>query len=644
MRYRSIRWLAAAALLCTSCTLLSEDASVSDATVESGGADAGAADGGGASTGSGGSEPTQAATPTLRPVELPAQVQSASFTPLEFERVEGDDRVATAIAISKDTYETASTVVLARSDEFADALAAAPLAVQLQAPVLLTDPDALDPAVVAELDRLGATDVVILGAEAAVSDQVAADLETGGRTVDRIAGADRYETAAQIAARVEPSGRVYVATGADFPDALSAGAAAGRLPAPLLLVDEEVGAAAERVLTDQRPSEIVVVGGEVAVSPAVVSELEDFGATVTRLAGEDRYATAAEVHNHVVDDFGAVAGIWLASATGFADALAAGPAAANAKATLLLTHPTDASKADATVAVLEQVGGTVTIAGGPAAVTDQTPRQVRAVIAGNLLPGGGTVLFPDNRMVAYYGNAEEAVLGVLGETEPQRAAELTKEVASGFADGERTVLPAFELIVSIALAGAGADGKYSKVGALSDVQEYLDAARANDMYLFLDFQPGRNRFIDQVKLFEKFIREPDVGIALDPEWRVTDTQRPGQLIGSVDAEELNEVIDYAADIVREEDLPQKLVVIHQFRTSMIRDRDTLHTPPELAVTIHVDGFGTQDLKLQTWNALASADAPWWHGFKLFYDEDTNIFQPDQVLDFTDPAVDLITYQ
>ena len=77
---------------------------------------------------------------------------------------------------------------------------------------------------------------------------------------------------------------------------------------------------------------------------------------------------------------------------------------------------------------------------------------------------------------------------------------------------------------------------------------------------------------------------------------------------------------------------------------MVSNRETLRTPPELAVTIHVDGFGNQQQKLDTWNALASAEDPWWFGFKLFYDEDTDMFTPSEVLEFADPAVDLITYQ
>ena len=576
-------------------------------------------------------------------VSLPSPAPVATFAEPTFDRLAGDDRIATAIAVSR-RRDSAPAAVLARADEFADALAAAPLAAHLGAPLLLTPSDALPAAVAAELDRLGVADVVVLGGPQAIAADVVDDVEASGVAVERIAGDDRYETAAGVASRVPPSGRVYVVTGRDFPDALAAGAAAARLPAPILLVADDLGEAAADVLAVHRPAEAVVVGGPAAVDAAVEEDLAADGRTVERVAGDDRYGTAAAVHRHVVEDFGGPAGLWLASATGFADALSAGPAAAAAGATLLLAHPTDLALADATVDVVGDVGGSVTIVGGPAAVPGQAPRQIRAAMAGNLLPDGSTELFPAHRMVAYYGNAQHSVLGVLGETTPDEAAETITDIAADYEDGERPVMPAFELIVTIASAGPGDDGQYSDVGPLSDVREYLDVAREHGVYLFLDFQPGRNEFLDQVRLFEEFLREPDVGVALDPEWRMTDAQRPGQVIGSVDAAEVNEVADYLADIVREEDLPQKLLVVHQFRHSMITDRDDLRTPPELAVTIHVDGFGNQGQKLDTWNALASSDSPWFHGFKLFYDEDTDLFSPDEVLSLEDPSVDLVTYQ
>ena len=635
MLRRCLVLLLSGVLLCGGCSLLPSQS------------DAGASGRSSANSADAAAEPTPP-EPTSRtvPVDLPSDVAPVEFTPLAFDRLAGVDRVATAVAVSRARYPSASTAVLARADHFADALAGAPLAAHSDAPILLTPPDVLADTVADELERLQVDEVILLGGEAALNESVEESLATAGYAVDRIAGTDRLSTAAAIAERVPPAGRVYVATGANFPDALTAGAAAARLPAPLLLVGDELPSAARSVIEEQRPSEVVIVGGSAVVDEGIADALVATaeGARVERLAGENRYATAAAVHDAMVGDFGAPEEVWLASSTGFADALAAGPAVAAADGTLLLTDPVDAADAPDTVDAVGEVGGDVMIVGGPAAVSDQTPRQVRAVLAGNILPRGGTVLFPKHRMIAYYGNAEHSVLGVLGETTPEEAAERIKDVAAEYADGERRVLPAFELIVSVALAGPGDDGNYSAVGPLSDVQEYLDVAREHGVYLFLDFQPGRNEFLDQVRLFERFIREPDVGIALDPEWRVTDSQRPGQLIGSADASELNEVIDYAAEIVREEDLPQKLVVVHQFRHSMIRDREELRTPPELAVTIHVDGFGNQQVKLDTWNALASPEDPWWFGFKLFYDEDTNMFAPEDVLGFTDPAVDLITYQ
>jgi hypothetical protein len=145
-----------------------------------------------------------------------------------------------------------------------------------------------------------------------------------------------------------------------------------------------------------------------------------------------------------------------------------------------------------------------------------------------------------------------------------------------------------------------------------------------------------------VRKYEQFLLEPDVGVALDPEWRMGPNERPGDGVGHVTAEEVNTVVDYLVDIVRRERLPQKLLVIHQFQDQMIRNRDRLRAPEELSVNIHMDGFGSRSQKLATYSRTI-VEPPMSNGFKLFYDEDTDLFQPHEVLRF-DVVPDLITYQ
>ncbi|CAN5609121.1 hypothetical protein BH23ACT3_BH23ACT3_12850 [soil metagenome] len=251
--------------------------------------------------------------------------------------------------------------------------------------------------------------------------------------------------------------------------------------------------------------------------------------------------------------------------------------------------------------------------------------------------------FPTYRMVALYGNDTSNLLGALGEQPPEAAAERLAQVMEPWqAVSDRPVLGTFELIATIALASPGEDGMYRSASTPEHVQRYLDVARANGYHLVLDIQPGRSDFLTEVQRYEQFLGEPDVGVALDPEWRVGPGQVPGELVGQVSAAEVNQVARYLADIVADNDLPQKLLIVHQFQDRMITERDTLIAPPELAVNIHMDGFGTREMKRATYS-VTQVEPPFSNGFKLFYDEDINIFQPADVLEL-DPVPDFVSYQ
>jgi hypothetical protein len=117
---------------------------------------------------------------------------------------------------------------------------------------------------------------------------------------------------------------------------------------------------------------------------------------------------------------------------------------------------------------------------------------------------------------------------------------------------------------------------------------------------------------------------------------------PAEAIGWVHADEVNEVSAYLADIVAEDDLPEKVFIVHQFRHDMIRERHRIVDRDGLAVTIHADGFGGREIKRRTYNEL-SVDPPLFNGFKLFYEQDTDLFQPADVLGFA-PVPDYVSYQ
>jgi hypothetical protein len=258
------------------------------------------------------------------------------------------------------------------------------------------------------------------------------------------------------------------------------------------------------------------------------------------------------------------------------------------------------------------------------------------------LPRGGRTVFPDFRVVAYYGGATTSALGVLGEGTPDQAARRLARQAQRFATPARPVLPAFELIVTVAQASAGADGSYSAPTAPADIRRYLAAARRARALLLLDIQPGRRDFLQEVRRYERFLREPDVGLALDPEWSMRPGQVPGQSIGSTDAATINRVSGYLNGLVTRRRLPQKLLVIHQFTPQMVRNRAAVKPRRGLAITFHIDGFGGQFAKRSKYRQLR-VRKPFFNGFKLFFDEDRDMLTPREVLALR-PAPDLVTYQ
>ena len=277
--------------------------------------------------------------------------------------------------------------------------------------------------------------------------------------------------------------------------------------------------------------------------------------------------------------------------------------------------------------------------------------QLEVIRRGEELPGGGLLLFepsdesPGRRLVAAYGHPSTGALGVLGEQGPEDSVERLQAIAEGYGAGGSAILPTFEIIATVASASAGADGDYSSVTDHEAIRPWIEAAAANGVYVVLDLQPGRSNFLSQAKHYEEFLRLPHVGLALDPEWRLKPDQVHLRQVGTVDAAEINQVVEWLAGIVREEALPQKLLIVHQFRFSMITNRELIETPPELAVLIHMDGQGSLGAKYNTWNTLTGepdADRFYW-GWKNFYDEDSPMATPEQVLELS-PEIVFVSFQ
>ncbi len=260
------------------------------------------------------------------------------------QRVFGPSKYSTSAAISRTAFGSADVVYIATGDKYPDALAGGAAAAVDGAPVLLTSRSSLDGAVADEIRRLKPRTIVILGGPAAISETVGSQLAAlAPEGAVRYGGVDRYETAALVSrASFEPGvGTVYIATGLNFPDALAGVPAAGTAGAPILLVREHVPAVTAAELERLRPSKIVILGGPVAVSERVKSDLARYTpGSVTRLAGHDRYATAAAVSASAFP--GGADTAFVAIGTNFPDAVAAGAAAYELGGPLLLVNPSAA--------------------------------------------------------------------------------------------------------------------------------------------------------------------------------------------------------------------------------------------------------------------------------------------------------------
>jgi hypothetical protein len=253
----------------------------------------------------------------------------------------------------------------------------------------------------------------------------------------------------------------------------------------------------------------------------------------------------------------------------------------------------------------------------------------RTAASRNTLPGGGQLLFPGRRIVAIYGHPGDDNLGVLGEQSVDASVRRARRVARPYRRvSAGTVVPAFEVIATVASAEAGPDGDYSLESSIDHLQPWVDAAAATGLYVVLDLQPGHTDFLTQARRYEALLARPHVGLALDPEWRLAPGERHLVDIGSVRAAEVNRVASWLARLTRRHALPQKLLIVHQFRLDMIRNRARIDRHPELALVVQMDGLGTQHLKLRTWAAVTAGGPPGVRfGWKNFYDEDSPVRSP-----------------
>lgn len=274
------------------------------------------------------------------------------------------------------------------------------------------------------------------------------------------------------------------------------------------------------------------------------------------------------------------------------------------------------------------------------------PRHTRhvpsVVVAPAELPGGGLVLSRGRFFVAYYGLPGTPTLGVLGSGTPDRIWPRLMGEVRAFRASKLRVQPVFEVIATVASSGPGRHGDFTSDIPDGVVRSYIRAAHRLGALVVLDLQPGRSSFTAVVRRWTWALRDPWVGLALDPEWRMGPHQLPGRVIGSVNGREVNQVAAWLDALTSAARLPQKVFLVHEFIPSMITNRRAIQSFPHLAMIQQADGFGTPREKLESYHAVADP-ARFIEGFKLFYSWDVDRMRARQVLAIR-PRVRFVSFQ
>ncbi|NCT91065.1 hypothetical protein GXB85_08905 [Cellulomonas sp. APG4] len=601
--------------------------------------------------------------------------------------VAGADAAARALAASTAFVTSAPLVVLAPPEPDLR-LRAASAAVALGVPLLPDDAPGLDE----ELARLG-TEVALTTGTSAEPDEEDDDAQAGG------AGAADDAPGATTGTGDGPTSEVDADEGGtadtDTADGSSGDGGDGEATTDLDSGDAagvEAGSGVELIALPGDPAELaqalgieaapvpVAEGGQVdavtaldrdapvllldaasSTPPASGTDAPDAGAPDDTAAPDEGATTSAGTGSGATDspsptssdDAGDLPAVVQADAvtgatvltTGAAEDLLALATARAVGATVVRVPGGDPRVDPVVVQTLAGTDDVVLALGGEFGPADELTWKLATARTGVELPGGGQTLFHGTRMVAMYGTPGSGALGVLGEQDVTASVARAQKLARAYRPfTEDTVVPAFEMIVTIASAEAGDDGNYSRELDPATFVPWIEAAQEAGIYVVLDLQPGRTDFLTQAQRYEQLLRYPHVGLALDPEWRLEPDQVHLRQIGSVHVDEVNAVADWLATLTRENALPQKLFVLHQFSLRMIDERERLDTShAELAPMIHVDGQGSQPAKAGTWTALRQgAPAVAW-GWKNFFDEDSPMLTPEQTYQVS-PVPELVTYQ
>jgi hypothetical protein len=259
-------------------------------------------------------------------------------------------------------------------------------------------------------------------------------------------------------------------------------------------------------------------------------------------------------------------------------------------------------------------------------------------------------LLPFNRIVAYYGNFYSTKMGILGEFDKETVIARLKQEKAAWeaADPATPVVMGIDYIAVTAQGSPQADNTYKLRMPEEHIQRAIDMANEIGGVVFLEIQVGLSSYQKEIPLLEKYLSQPNVHLALDPEFSMKDGSPPGDVIGTVDAADINYAADYLAKLVQDHDLPPKVLIIHRFTEDMVTNYQNIRPLPEVQVVMVMDGWGFGAKKINTYNQVIRPEPVQFTGFKIFYKNDlkppsTRLLTPSEVIELT-PSPSFIQYQ
>lgn len=259
-----------------------------------------------------------------------------------------------------------------------------------------------------------------------------------------------------------------------------------------------------------------------------------------------------------------------------------------------------------------------------------------------ILPGS---LLPQSRIVTYYGNPYSKRMGILGEIPPEEMMERLDKEAKLWqqADSSSTVRPGLELVATVASDYHGDENLYRTRMPKALIEKVIGWARKRRWLTILDVQVGRSTVRKELEQLRPYLEKPDVHLAIDPEFQMKGGLKPGQRIGTSDAEDVNVAIIELAKIVEEKHLTPKLLVVHRFTDDMLKRYGKIRLDPRVQVVVVMDGYGNPYSKEKIYRREIAREPVEYAGLKLFYKNDQPMMTRKQVLDLK-PVPRLIIYQ